>query len=164
MRPISTPRLLLPWCSVDFDPDAWPSEWAALEARVVELVNEVRARGVLCGEQWFAPAGPLRGEARLTRVARGHSRDMATRGFFSHPNLEGLSPFDRITASGYPWRAAAENISAGRGAPEHVVAWWLESPGHCANIMSPIHEETGVGYHPAHDAYGHYWTQTFAAH
>ena len=81
--------------------------------------------------------------------------------FFAHTNTRGESPFDRIRKVGYPPGAQAENISAGRPSPEAVVAGWMDSPGHCANIMDPTYREIGVGYYPSADMMGHYWTQTF---
>jgi len=140
---------------------SWPNAWVAMEERVVVLINRERALGATCGGTVFAPAPPLEAEPRLVQAARAHTRDMATAGFFSHTNLRGQSPFDRIRQTGYAFRAAAENISAGRSTPEDVVAGWMSSPGHCANIMNPIYADVGIGYFPANDAYGHYWTQTF---
>lgn len=147
--------------SVDHVDLNWPGPWQTMEARVVELVNQRRALGATCGTQVFAPVGPLRAETRLILAARAHSRDMAHRRFFSHFNLEGQSSFDRIEAMGYRSRASGENISAGRSTPEAVVEGWMSSPGHCANIMSPNFTEIGVGYFPASDQFGHYWTQNF---
>ena len=39
---------------------------------------------------------------------------------------------------------------------------WLDSDGHCANMLNGGFSKTGVGYAygPGAD-YGHYWTQTF---
>lgn len=141
----------------------WPAQWQAFEAEVVALVNTRRATGASCGQQTFGPAAPLQAELRLIRAARAHSQDMALHQFFGHTNLNGQSPFDRIAAAGYMSRASGENISAGRSTPQDVVDGWMSSPGHCANIMSPNFTEIGVGYHPADDNYGHYWTQTFGA-
>jgi len=45
-----------------------------------------------------------------------------------------------------------------------VVAGWLASPGHCANLMNPAFSELGAGYavDPKSDA-GIYWTALFGA-
>jgi uncharacterized protein YkwD len=50
--------------------------------------------------------------------------------------------------------------------PEGVVAGWMNSPGHRANILNPALKEIGVGYYfLAEDTgevnYHHYWTQVF---
>ena len=88
---------------------------------------------------------------------------MASRRFFDHYNLSGESPFDRIEKTGYRYRAAAENIAAGQADPRAVVASWMQSAGHCANLMSPAFTETGVGYQRLAGMPGHVWTQTFAS-
>ena len=47
---------------------------------------------------------------------------------------------------------------------DKVVAGWLASPGHCANLMTPAFSELGAGYavDPKSDA-GIYWTALFGA-
>jgi uncharacterized protein YkwD len=98
---------------------------------------------------------------KLRCAARVHSKDMAEEGFFSHTNNDGATPWDRIKAAGYSFSTAGENIAAGYPNPQAVVEGWLDSPGHCKNIMSPAFTEIGVGYY-AGGAYDHYWTQAFA--
>lgn len=140
---------------------AWSSERAAAEREVVALINAHRAEGARCGGRRFGPVPALSAEPRLTCAARGHSREMARSGFFDHHDLQGRSPSDRIEATGYRAMATGENISAGQATARDVVAGWMSSPGHCANIMSPNFREVGVGHHPSSDAFGHYWTQKF---
>ena len=87
---------------------------------------------------------------------------MATKNYFSHTSLDGRTVAQRITATGYAWRAIGENIAAGQTTPEQVVAGWLQSEGHCRNIMNPAYQELGVGY--AQDgSYGTTWVQDFGA-
>lgn len=140
----------------------WESAEADAELRVVELVNEARARGGVCGNQSFAATGPLAMNGALRCAARVHSLDMSERGFFDHVNPDGESPGDRIHHAGYSWFTAGENIAAGHPSPEEAVAGWLASPGHCMNILSADFAEIGVGYVIAPGSpYPHYWTQTF---
>lgn len=116
-------------------------------ARAVELVNRHRAD---------AGCAPLAVDRRLVEAAQLHSEDMAVRGYLSHTTPEGV-PFDeRIRRAGYP-TPAAENIARGPHSAERVVAMWMASPGHRANILNCEFTETGVGV--ATD--GWYWTQTF---
>lgn len=142
--------------------DDWPDEALEFESQVLSLVNQARAADRQCGGQSFMATGPLTMEPRLRCAARVHSLDMATRDYFDHTNLDGESPFDRMERAGYEFRQAGENIAAGQPTPDAVVAGWLESPGHCSNIMSPDFEDIGVGYHLAMGArFPHYWTQVF---
>ncbi len=129
-------------------------------AKVVELVNEQRASGANCGSRGdYASAGPLVSNAVLTELAQAHSVDMSQRNYFDHTNPDGDGPGDRIDASTYEWSTWGENIAAGHRTPEAVVDGWMNSDGHCANIMNPAFTEIGVGY----EASGSYWTQVFGA-
>jgi uncharacterized protein YkwD len=85
---------------------------------------------------------------------------MATRNYFDHATPEGKSPFDRMTAAGYVFRAAAENIAAGQRTPESVVQAWMNSAGHRANILNCSLREIGVGVANG-GSFGIYWTQDF---
>jgi uncharacterized protein YkwD len=85
--------------------------------------------------------------------------------FFDHNDPSGRSPFDRLADVGYRYRLAAENIAAGPTRTDEVVANWLASPGHRANILNCALQATGVGFVPdPQDALGYdaYWTQLFA--
>lgn len=136
---------------------AWPAEAGAEEAAVLQLVNAARAMGGTCGGQTWPPTPVLQLADELQCAARVHTRDMAQRGFFDHDNPEGESPFDRMQRAGYVFAAAGENIAQGYPTAAAVVRGWLESPGHCANILSPEFDETGIAF----DGEALLWTQTF---
>jgi uncharacterized protein YkwD len=56
-----------------------------------------------------------------------------------------------------------ENIAAGQTTVDSVMADWMASPGHCANIMRPEFVEMGVACvngTPA-NTYRTYWTMDF---
>jgi uncharacterized protein YkwD len=137
----------------------WNADWAAYEAEVVQLVNDYRAAGATCGSETFGPAGPVVAEAQLRCAARLHSQDMAIRMFFAHDNLDGLSPWDRVDLTAYTGNASGENIAQGYQDPAAVMDGWMNSPGHCMNIMNANNTELGVGY------YGddNYWTQVMGS-
>jgi uncharacterized protein YkwD len=88
---------------------------------------------------------------------------MATKDYFSHYSKSGKSPFQRMRAAGYRYRAAGENIAAGRSlaSPEAVVKAWLKSPGHCKVIMNGKYKELGVGRVEGPGRWSVYWTQNF---
>jgi uncharacterized protein YkwD len=135
---------------------------AALEARVLELVNQRRAAGATCGTTAYAAAAPLAADARLQSAARLHSQDMAARNYFSHTSQDGRTVGQRLAAAGYTGGTWGENIAAGQATAEAVVQGWMASAGHCANIMNPTFRLLGVGYATsATSTYRHYWTQDF---
>ena len=136
---------------------------AVQAARVLELVNAARAQERKCGRQSFAPAPALKPSTVLASAAAAHARDMAEHAELTHTGSDGSKPADRITRAGYAWRASGENVAAGQRNADAVVAAWLESPGHCANIMEPNFTEMGVAFVQVPGANPNiYWAQSLA--
>jgi uncharacterized protein YkwD len=135
----------------------------ALAARALELVNQARARTTRCGGRSFAPAPPVSLSGTLDGVALGHANDMAQNDYFEHEDLSGHTPADRVRAVGYREKLVGENIAFGPRTAEDVVQGWLDSPGHCENIMDPRFAEMGIAYAAGHGKRGLYWVQVFAA-
>jgi uncharacterized protein YkwD len=129
---------------------------------VLRLVNRARAQARSCGGVRYPAVPPLRTDARLNRAADKYARLMGTRGFFSHTGPDGSDPGDRMSAEGYRWASYGENIAAGYSTAAAVVDAWLDSPGHCQNIMGRS-TELGLGHaHVPGSPYGTYWVQDFA--
>jgi len=118
-------------------------------AQVLVLVNEERAK-VGCSA--------LSANSALADLARKFSEDMAARGFFDHTDPDGKSPWDRAAAAGIS-DLAGENIARGQGDPASVMAAWMDSPGHKANILNCDFKTLGVGVH--FGSGGPWWTQDF---
>ena len=136
----------------------------AVQARVLALVNQARAGPRRCGNDSFAAARPLRLNASLDGVAIAHAEDMARYSYFSHTGRDGSSVSQRASRAGYRWRVIGENIAAGQMQAEAVVQGWLNSPGHCANIMSPAYTEMGAAFAVNNkSSAGIYWVQMFGA-
>ncbi|GGU86201.1 hypothetical protein GCM10010260_19040 [Streptomyces filipinensis] len=117
-------------------------------ARIVQLVNAERAKAG-CQALTLNPA--------LTKAAQAHSADMAAHQNMSHTGSDGSSPGDRITGAGYNWSAYGENVAYGYATADEVMAGWMSSPGHRANILNCSFQEIGVGLAQP----GSYWTQDF---
>jgi uncharacterized protein YkwD len=145
------------------DVTTWSSSWATLETQVITEVNKRRAAGATCGGVSKPPAPALTANTQLRCAARKHSKDMGVKNFFSHTGSNGSTFVQRIQLAGYTnWLAAAENIAAGQTTALAVVNGWMNSTGHCNNIMNPNLKHLGVGYYYAATAtYKHYWTQDF---
>jgi uncharacterized protein YkwD len=133
-----------------------------LAARTLELVNEARSQPRRCGSRSFAPAPPLTLDRTLDTVAYGHATDMAEHNYFEHEDLAGHTPADRVRAVGYREKLVGENIAFGPRTADEVVQGWLDSPGHCENIMDPRFAQMGVAYAAAHAKRGLFWVQLFA--
>jgi uncharacterized protein YkwD len=145
----------------------WDPAWIEFEEEVLRLVNEARSQPADCGSEGrFAAAGPVVMNPVLRCSARLQSLDMFERHFFDHTNPDGLDPFERMAAAGFHGAGAGENIAVGQTSPEQVMHSWMESDGHCANVMRPKFALLGVGYHPGAGGRGlgsNFWTQNFGA-
>jgi uncharacterized protein YkwD len=131
--------------------------------RVLALVNAARSHERRCGNRPFGPAAPLRWNERLAQAAVQHAQDMASHAVLDHRGHDGSTPPQRVARTGYAWRSVGENVAAGQPSPDEVVADWLSSPGHCANIMEPAFTDMAVAF--AVDMKSQpavYWAQEFA--
>jgi uncharacterized protein YkwD len=145
-----------------FSPPA-PGDRQAISRRVLELTNQARAHARRCGFEFF-PAAPALALAppTLERAALEHSQDMAQHNYMDHTGLDGSTPADRVTRTGYKWRTIGENLASGIMTPEDAVNGWVGSPHHCENLMSARFTQMAVAYavNPASNG-GVYWTQVF---
>ncbi|GAA2398130.1 CAP domain-containing protein [Streptomyces glaucosporus] len=131
-------------------PSAPPSDAeTAAEAEVLRLVNLERAE---------AGCRPLTADPALAELAGQYSEAMAEQGFFSHTSPDGDTPWDRAEAAGID-NLGGENIARGQADAEAVMAAWMDSPGHRANILNCDYRTLGVGAHFAEG--GPWWTQNF---
>lgn len=107
----------------------------AAEATMVILVNQERTSVGL---------GQLVHSTALRDLAREYAKDMFARGYFSHFNPEGQSPFDRMDKAGIHFTAAGENLAL---APNVTLAQQglMNSPGHRRNILSGDFGKIGIG-------------------
>lgn len=138
-------------------------DWRDAGQAILDGVNAARARPRSCGDRAYPAAPPLRWNGALGEAALAHSRDMATNRYFNHQAGDGSQAGQRASRAGYAWRRIGENIAFGQRTPQDAVASWLDSPGHCANIMNSGFTEMGAAYGltPERQAGVIYWTQVF---
>lgn len=103
-----------------------------LKSTVVCLINQQRALHHL---------PPLVASPLLNRSAQGWTDVMVSSDQFTH----GTNFASRISAVGFVWRTAGENIATGYSTPRGVVRAWMASTGHCENILNPSYREIGTG-------------------
>lgn len=115
----------------------------AVERATVCLINAERGRRNL---------RPLSNNSRLSRAADRHAADMVDNRYFAHDSRNGRSFSDRIRATGYLSRVGSwvigENLAWGsgtQGSAEAIVAAWMKSPAHRANILNGRYREIGIG-------------------
>lgn len=105
------------------------------EASMFFLVNQERQKQGLAS---------LIVSTALRDLARDYGKDMFARGYFSHYDPEGLSPFDRMNKAKISFTVAGENLAL---APNVFLAHQglMNSPGHRANILLPEFKKVGIG-------------------
>ena len=87
----------------------------------------------------------LRRSAQLDQAAQRHACWMSVQNTFSHQGARGSKPRDRIAATGYRARLTSENIASGQTSGPQVVAEWMASQGHRANILRDKVSDYGIG-------------------
>lgn len=105
--------------------------------RVLELVNNERA---------MASLPPVTINMTLMNEAGRFSGVQAAMGTLSHSGNDGSTAGQRLTNAGYVWSSYGENLAAGQQTPEQLVAAWMASPGHRANILHAKATEIGIGH------------------
>ncbi len=89
------------------------------------------------------------------RAAQTHTESMAFGNYFEHVGPRGQTPLTRMRDAGYissrVGYEVGENIAWGTlelATPRAIVAAWMASPPHRANILDARYRETGIGVSP----------------
>lgn len=122
-----------------------------IRSQVVAIMNQERAA---------AGVGAISQNASLDALAQIRAQEIVTS--FSHTRPNGSSCFTVFDGSGISYSTAGENIAAGYGTPAEVMAGWMSSEGHRANILNGAFGQVGIGYYyDPSTPYGTYWVQVF---
>ncbi len=105
-----------------------------------EFLTLVNAERISLGK------APLVANSQLENAAYLHSKDMGDNDYFSHTSLDGRTFSQRITAAGYNYVSAAENIAMAGGSPSASTVYdmWKNSSGHYKNMIGD-YAEAGLG-------------------
>jgi len=125
-------------------------------------VDAGRAAGMISAYRSQHGLGPVRVNSRLMDAAADYARAMGTRDKIGH-GIGGALP-KRVTAVGYNWGAAAENLGAGYGSLGDTIAGWKASAGHRKNLLNPLVTEIGIAAvaTPPGSKYRNYWALILA--
>lgn len=132
----------------------WDAASSQFEDEVLLLLNEARQKGANCGGVNYPPVPPVVTDAAIHCVARRYAKNMSDNNFFEHEGKDGSTISSRADAGGVSWRSLGENIGMGHEDPTSIMKGWLNSPGHCKNLMSKW-KTVGIGF------YKSYWVQDF---
>lgn len=122
---------------------------------MLAAVNIARSESRSCGSDSMAAVPALAWNCLLKNAAVGHTRDMVDNNFFSHTSSDGSELRQRIERTGYQWNSIGENIARGQRSIAEVMTAWIDSPGHCRNIMGTSFTEFGSS------EISFTWTQNF---
>jgi hypothetical protein len=131
-------------------------------------------------EDWRDPADRVKWNDKLYQAAAEHNADMV----YMEENImhdgtgtasdhtaqvnhlgRGSHFEERLLTNGYKYTKALENITAGTDTDtaQKAIDRWLESAGHCKNLMDPDITEVGLAYeHNESTVYKYYWTMELA--
>ena len=109
---------------------------AVIQGEIILLTNAERAQNKVAA---------LKESPLLDRSAQAKADDMAERGYFAHKDPQGREPWVWIQEAGYDYQYAGENLAVRFVDSQDVVAGWMASPTHRANIIKPSYTDIGVG-------------------
>jgi uncharacterized protein YkwD len=120
---------------------------------VVKRINELRKQNGL---------SELTFDAKLSRAAERHSKDMAVGGFCEHAGSDGTRVSDRVEDAGYSAARVAQNIASGFETSEKVVNAWTRNRDTERNLLDSAFKEIGVGWYRASRGGPRCWTLVLA--
>lgn len=107
----------------------------SVEEEMLKLINgERRSKGL---DEYVIDEG-------LTIVARKHAAEMFENGYFSHTNMEGEKPAERMKKGGVKFNFSGENLAYS----ENLLSahnGLMNSENHKKNILHPLFHRIGIG-------------------
>lgn len=135
---------------------------SSVEWEMLKQINALRKKGFTCGDgKVHEPnSKPLEMDCRLLKASVFHSKDMAKRNYFDHPDPEGKTFRDRCDDQDIVCNA--ENIAAGPSDVKQVIEMWKSSTGHCNAMMNKHYDYIGIGKaYSKSSEWGNYWTTVY---
>jgi hypothetical protein len=102
---------------------------------LIELTNQERA---------VAGLNTLNQNSKLNAAAKAKAENMFEEQYWDHFGPNGETPWQFITAAGYSYVYAGENLAKGFRTSEGVVEAWMASPTHRDNILSKNYKDIGI--------------------
>ena len=124
--------------------------------KLLKFVNKARLSGCNCDNKYFEAVKAIKWDNTIEKASQKHSNDMRLNNFFEHIGSDNKSVGDRLNEVNYEWITCGENIAEGYLTESSLIEGWLNSQGHCRNIMNKSFTHMAVAKS------GSYWTQVFA--
>ncbi len=122
----------------------------ASNVTVADLLNETNAKRAENG------LGDLVLNQQLSDAAVAKGTDMFKGQYWAHTSPTGKDPWSFITAAGYRYLFAGENLARDFGDSHSIVEAWMQSPSHRDNLLNSRYKEIGFGV--VNGKYGNYET------
>ncbi len=125
------------------------------ENEALRLINDYRAKKGLAALS-IAP--------QATVAASSLAKDMAAHDHMSHFGPGGADVGKRLTAAGYSYRLAAENVGVGQKSLAEIIEGWKKSPPHSRNMLLADAKNMGIAYeYNPNTKYKYFWTLVVAS-
>ena len=146
-------------------PSVSPTSPNNFATKALSLVNDYRASARNCGSVTYAAAAPLLWDNKLEAAAITQSQYMQSIKTMTHSGAGNNTLADRVTQSGYKWSTIGENVAVGQGSIDQVMQDWINSPGHCANMMNASFKSIALALDAGmnNTSSDDYWTMDLAA-
>lgn len=134
-----------------------------------KIINHLRHTTKKCKSDDIPNKEPLSDliwNEKLANTANLHAKNMVEFNFFSHEGIDGTNVGERALKFEYHWTNIGENIAAGEESLSQVFTDWINSYGHCTNIINPQFSDFGlikiISPNP-NDIYSTYWVLVLGA-
>jgi uncharacterized protein YkwD len=126
--------------------DTGTATLSTAEQSLVDQLNAYRSQNGLA---------PLKVSPNLSRAAAFMAEDLLEKGYWSHFEPSGRSPFQRASDCGYPSKDVGENLARGISTASGALAGFKSSGDHNEHMLRPRWVVVGIGYA------GGYWAMEF---
>lgn len=104
-------------------------------AEIIEGTNKERAKQGLIALVY---------NQLLSEAAAGKAQDMFNEQYWAHTSPSGKEPWDFIKNVNYNYKVAGENLARDFDSTAPMIAAWMNSPTHRANIMNSRYRDIGL--------------------
>jgi hypothetical protein len=80
---------------------------------------------------------------QLDQAAYNKAQDMLKHNYWAHVSPTGVQPWYWITATGYNYDTAGENLAKNYDSSQDTVNAWMASPTHRANVLNATYSQVG---------------------
>jgi uncharacterized protein YkwD len=122
--------------------------WAHASHGVLGYATDMSATELLTGtnlQRTDNSESALNLDTQLDNAAQAKANSMVALNYWSHDTPSGQPPWVFITAAGYNYVTAGENLAYGFNTSGDVITAWMGSPEHRANILNSAYKDVGFG-------------------